>query len=51
VFIEKIFPVKAVEPADYLITFSPDKLEENPSLRLMLFGDSLFYDVLEIAMR
>jgi superfamily II DNA or RNA helicase len=36
---------------DYLITFSPDKFEENPSLRLMLFGDPLFNDVLEIALR
>jgi hypothetical protein len=40
-----------IQGQDYSITFSPDKFEENPSLRLMLFGDPLFHDVLEIALR
>jgi hypothetical protein len=40
-----------IQGRDYLITFSPNKFEENPSLRLMVFGDPLFNDVLEIALR
>jgi hypothetical protein len=40
-----------IQGRDYSITFSSNKFEENPSLRLMLFGDSLFHDVLEIALR
>jgi hypothetical protein len=40
-----------IQSRDYSITFSPNKFEENPSLQLMLFGDPLFHDVLEIALR